>query len=200
VYYDAKKAVDDRAAFLRKVYQWKLELESGTPQGDTEHYKKYFEVLETPKRKRKVIPRDDAIKEHARKTCGFFVLISNDIKDAVKALRLYRDKDCVEKGFDDLKNALDMKRLRVHSAAAMEGRLFVQFVALVLAAGIRNVMEVSELDRKMTMPEVLNEMKSLRCVKLPGKRKSIHTKASKKQKEILKAFGIKTYPKICNKF
>jgi hypothetical protein len=88
VYYDAKKAVDDRAAFLRKMYQWKLELESGTPQGDTEHYKKYFDVIETPKRKRKVIPREDAIKEYARKTCGFLVLISNDIKDAVKALRI----------------------------------------------------------------------------------------------------------------
>jgi transposase len=86
-----------------------------------------------------------------------------------------------------------MKRLRVHSSAAMEGRFFVQFLALVLAAGIRNVMEVSELERKMTMPELLNEMKSLRSVKLPGKRKSIHTKASKTQKEILKAFGIKTY-------
>jgi transposase len=121
------------------------------------------------------------------------VLITNDIKDAVDALRLYRDKDCVEKGFDDLKNALDMKRLRVHSAAAMEGRLFVQFVALVLTAGIRSVMESSGLDRKMTMPEMLNEMKPLRSVKLHGRRKLIYTKASKKQREILNAFKIKTY-------
>lgn len=193
VYYDAKKAVDDHAAFLRKVYQWKQELEVSPVKANTGHYEKYFEVIETPKRGRRVIPRDDAINEHARKTCGFFVLITNDIKDAVWALRLYRDKDCVEKGFDDLKNTLDMKRLRVHSATAMEGRLFVQFVALVLTAGIRNVMETSELDKKMSMPEMLNEMKSLRSVKLPGKRKPIYTKTSKKQKEILDAFGIKTY-------
>jgi transposase len=193
VYYDAKKAVDDRATFLRNVYQWKQELESGAVKDITGHYEKYFEVIETPKRGRKVIPRDNAINEYVRKTCGFFVLITNDIKDAVDALRLYRDKDCVEKGFDDLKNALDMKRLRVHSAAAMEGRLFVQFIALVLTAGIRCVMESSGLDRKMTMPEMLNEMKSLRSIKLHGKRKLIHTKASKKQKEILNAFKIKTY-------
>lgn len=193
VYYDAKKAVDDRATFLRNVYQWKLELESGAVKAITGHYEKYFEVIETPKRGRKVIPLDNAINEHARKTCGYFVLITNDIKDVVDALRLYRDKDCVEKGFDDLKNALDMKRLRVHSAGAMEGRLFVQFIALVLTAGIRNVMESSGLDRKMTMPEMLNEMKSLRSIKLHGRRKLIHTKASKKQREILNVFKIKTY-------
>jgi transposase len=85
-----------------------------------------------------------------------------------------------------------MKRLRVHSAAAMEGRLFVQFVALVLTAGIRSVMESSGLDKKMTMPEMLNEMKSLRSIKLHRKRKLIHTKASKKQKEILNAFNKKS--------
>ena len=119
--------------------------------------------------------------------------MSNDIKDPVDALRLYRDKDCVEKGFDDLKNALDMKRLRVHSSEASEGRLFVQFVALALITGIRNVMEKSGLDKKMTMPEMLNEMKSLRKVMLPNKRKPMFTKISKKQKDILAAFDVKIY-------
>ncbi|MDR1043861.1 MAG: hypothetical protein LBP33_01925, partial [Candidatus Adiutrix sp.] len=66
-------------------------------------------------------------------------------------------------------------------------------VALVLAAGIRKVMEASGLDGKMTLPEMMNEMKSLRSVKLPNKRKPINTKASKRQREILNAFRIKTY-------
>jgi transposase len=193
VYYDAKKAVDDKAAFLRKADQWKRELEGKPVKENAGQYKKYFDVTETPKRGRKVRPREDAIRGHMRSACGFFVLLTNGIKDPVDALLLYRDKDCVEKGFDDLKNALDMKRLRVHSAAAMEGRLFVQFVALALSAGIRNVMEKSELDRKMTLPEMMNEMKSLRRVTLPGKRKPVYTAPSKKQREILDAFGIKTY-------
>ncbi|RDI91906.1 hypothetical protein Q502_10610, partial [Mesotoga sp. Brook.08.YT.4.2.5.2.] len=53
------------------------------------------------------------------------------IKDPVEALRVYRNKDTIEKSFDDLKNQLDMKRLRIHSAASMDGRLFVQFIALI---------------------------------------------------------------------
>ena len=57
---------------------------------------------------------------------GWFVIATNDIKDAAKALEIYRQKDTVEKHFDDLKNDLDMKRLRIHTSAAMKGRLFIQ--------------------------------------------------------------------------
>jgi len=45
-------------------------------------------------------------------------------------MRVHRDKDAVEKCFDDLKNSLDMKRLRMHTSATVDGRLFVQFIAL----------------------------------------------------------------------
>jgi hypothetical protein len=45
----------------------------------------------------------------------------------------------------------------------------------------------------MTMPEMLNEMKSLRKVMLPGKRKPMFTVVTKKQGAILEAFEIKTY-------
>ena len=31
-------------------------------------------------------------------------------------LRLYRERDAVEKFFDDMKNSMDMDRLRVHSS------------------------------------------------------------------------------------
>ena len=49
----------------------------------------------------------------------------------------YRDKDVVENSFDDLKSLLDIKRLRVQNYQTMEGRLFVQFLALILINSIR---------------------------------------------------------------
>jgi transposase len=67
-------------------------------------------------------------------------MISNDVKDPVKALEIYRMKDTAEKAFDDLKNDLDSKRLRIHSTQAMEGRLFIQFIALILSNKIKGVM------------------------------------------------------------
>jgi transposase len=41
-------------------------------------------------------------------------MLSNDIFDPKEALYVYRTKDKVEKAFDNLKNELDLKRLRIH--------------------------------------------------------------------------------------
>ncbi len=40
----------------------------------------------------------------------------------------YRAKNAVENSFDDLKNHLDMRRLRIHTSDAMDSRLFLQFL------------------------------------------------------------------------
>ncbi len=55
-----------------------------------------------------------------------FVTRSNGHRVAnipAEALRAYRQKDAVEKNFNDLKNDLDMKRLCIHTNATMEGRI-----------------------------------------------------------------------------
>lgn len=191
VYYDSQKAAAEYADFLEKIELWRAELqENRLVEANHQHYNRYFDVKETPKRGRRVMVRDEEVQAFKRNTAGFFVLISNDIKDPVKALKIYRDKDAVEKGFDNLKNALDMNRLRIHSAKAMQGRLFIQFVAQILMAEIRNVMAASKLDEKYTLPELVNELKSIHSVRLDGRRKPIFTKLSKSQNNILSAFGI----------
>jgi transposase len=49
-----------------------------------------------------------------------------------EALKIYRAKDAVEKGFFRLKNDLDFHRLRIHSDTAMHGKVFIGFIALIL--------------------------------------------------------------------
>ncbi|MBN2858687.1 MAG: transposase [Sphaerochaetaceae bacterium] len=58
--------------------------------------------------------------------------------------QVYRERNGIEQLFDDLKNALDCQRLRVHSSSAMQGRLFLQFIALTLLTSIRKVIEEKE--------------------------------------------------------
>ena len=58
---------------------------------------------------------------------GWLVTVSNHIQDASEAIRIYRDKDVVEKGFLRLKNSLGLGRLRVHSQQAMGSKVFVGF-------------------------------------------------------------------------
>lgn len=99
-------------------------------------------------------------------------------------------KDAVEKHFDDLKNDLDMKRLRIHSAAAMDGRLFIQYIALILSAQIKSIMNNAGWFKSHNMQEVIDEMKSLRVVSVEGKRKRIYTTMTSFQKEIVELFGL----------
>ena len=102
-----------------------------------------------------MIYNTEAVSQHIKRYTGFQALLSNRVKDPVEALRRYRDKDVVEKSFDDLKNQLDMKRLRMHSSKATDGRLFVQFIALILMSGLRKEMRKSKLIKNYTVRELL---------------------------------------------
>lgn len=132
----------------------------------------------------------DSIDAYRKNSVGWFVLATNDIKNPVKALEVYRMKDTVEKHFDDLKNDPDMKRLRIHSAAAMDGRLFIQYIALILSSQIKNIMNDDGWFESHNMQEVIDEMKSLRVVSVEGKRKQIYTTMTSFQKEIVELFGL----------
>jgi transposase len=191
VYYDSVRAAEEYMLLFLKLEEWKKELELGClVDGNEVFYERYFTVIVESDGSRRVEVCDGAVLEFKLNVAGFFVLLSNDISDAVEAYKVYREKDVVEKGFDNLKNGLDMKRLRVHDALAMEGRLFVQFVAQVLSCGVRRVMVDSKLDEKYSLPELMNELKSFHSVGLEGQQKLVFSKMSKAQREIFTAFNI----------
>ena len=96
----------------------------------------------------------------------------------------------VEKSFDDLKNQLDMKRLRMHSSATVDGRLFVQFIALIYMSALRREMRTSGLIKRYTVRELLQEMETLTKVKYSGKYGHILTEVTKPQREILQGLNI----------
>ncbi len=65
-------------------------------------------------------------------------------------MEIYRNKDVVEKSFDNLKNDLDLHRLRIHSDAAMEGRIFIGFISLILMSYIREKMRVHDVYKRFS--------------------------------------------------
>lgn len=153
-------------------------------------YDDFFIVKETPKRGRKVTYNDAAVKQYISRYAGFQALLSNAIKDPIEAIRVYRNKDVVEKSFDDLKNQLDMNRLRIHNSETMNGRLFVQFIALIYISALRKEMRCSDLIRKYTVKELFQEMETVAKIKYAGKYGSILTEPTKQQREILKQLNI----------
>ena len=191
VYYDSLKAELESRKLDRLLYDCFTELEDGKAiDSHKPYYKEFFHVKETPKRGRKVEYNQAAIDAHRENTTGWFVMITNDVKDPVKALEIYRQKDTAEKVFDDLKNDLDGKRLRIHSTQAMEGRLFIQFIALILSARIKHVMNEAGWYKNHDMQQVIDEMKSMREVKIDGSRKKIITTPTAFQDKIIKLFNL----------
>lgn len=123
-------------------------------------------------------------------------LLTNSIKNPIESLQIYRDKDVVEKSFDDLKNQLDMKRLRMHSSSAVDGRFFVQFIALIYMSALRKEMRKTGLIEQYTVRELLQEMETLTKIKYSGKYGHILTETTKQQREILKGMHIELDGKL----
>jgi transposase len=191
LYFNAHAAAQQYDDFTEDLLNYKEELESGKRIPEHEiYYEQLFHIKTTPKRGMKVSFNNEAIEAYRNRYAGFFALISTKEKDAVKALQVYRDKDTIEKSFDDLKNTLDMKRLRVHSSSRMKGRLFLQFVALIYSSQIRKSIRESELNGKYSPKELMHEMESLTQIHYSGKYKSIITEETKNQRQILESFGI----------
>ena len=96
----------------------------------------------------------------------FFVLLSNEKMDAKKALELYRNKDVVEKAFGNLKERLNMRRLLVSSEQSLEGKLFVQFIALIYISYIKKQMQLNGLYKHIHLELYLIKLILLNALKI----------------------------------
>lgn len=193
IYYNAKARAEAVDQFNEELVTYKQELESAKLNNKHQAaYDAFFIIKTTPKRGMKVTYNTEVVSKHIKRYTGFQALLSNRIKDPVEALRIYRDKDKVEKSFDDLKNQLDMKRLRMHSSRATDGRLLVQFIALILMSALRKDMRKSQLIKNYTVRELLKEMQTLTKITYAGRHGHILTEVTKPQQEILKKLKIFT--------
>ena len=191
VYFDNYKAAAEEKAFDHTLHCCYEELIKGDHIAEhKKYYEQFFFIKETPVRGVKVEFNEDTIDEYKRNRVGWFVLAGNDIKDKVKALEVYRAKDAVEKCFDDLKNDLDMKRIRMHTKETMEGRIFIQFIALLITTRLKEVMSEAGWFKDYDLQEIIDEMKSMREVKVTGSRKKYSTEPTPLQRDIIKLYGL----------
>ncbi len=189
LFYSPDRALEDEKAFNNRMANLQTELETGQRNLDHEkQYVKYFEVKTTPVRGTKVIAKEEALAE-AKRNYGYFTLVSNEIKDPIKALEIYRNKDLVEKAFENLKERLNMRRMAVSSEQSLDGKLFVQFIALIYLSYITRRMQENNLFKKHTMQEVLDEFDIIECFEVPGKQ--IHVgEITKRQEELYTKLGV----------
>ena len=124
----------------------------------------------------------------------FFVIVTSKEMSASEALDIYRKRDSVEKIFRMLKTGLEYDTFRVHSQDSLESKTYVMFIASIVRnyifQGLKKVSE-KEKDRKnYTVPAAISELEKITIVK---NSKDVYIKRyglTKKQKNILKQFGI----------
>ena len=85
------------------------------------------------------------------------------------ALELCRNKDVEEKTFGYLKERLNMRRYLVSSEKSLDGKLFVQFVALIYLSYIKKQMQITDLLKKYTLPSLLDKLSVIECFQQPGR-------------------------------
>jgi transposase len=181
LYYNATRAAEDYDKLCQRLVQCKEELEADSPQKrNQEFYERFFTVKRTPKRGLAVKYNDEAIMKYRKRYAGFFCILTNMNIDSGELLEVYRRKDVVENCFDDLKNMLDMKRLRIHSSVTMDSRLFIQFIALILISSIRI----------MTVREIMEAMECIVRITYSGRYGSTISEIAPLQKDLINAFNL----------
>ena len=150
------------------------------------NFEKYFEFINVGKAIH-LRRRINAISQAANRF-GKTILISATKRNWDEVLSLYRERDEVEKRFNDLKNELETMPLRVHRIETLQGLLFVFFISLVLRAILLKKARDARLLDKQSLEEILIELAKLRAVKVG--RKWRLTEITKKQRMILEKMKI----------
>ncbi len=189
IYYNDQKATDAKIKFNKMLDGLEEEILSGKRQPDKEKiYSKYYKITETPVRGVRISPKQDVI-DKVRQNYGYFALLSNSVKDPVEALKIYRSKDMIEKAFSDLKDRLNMRREAVSSEENLEGKLFLQFGALILDSYVKKAMDESNLFKNYTMQELFDELDVIEMFQQPG-RQAFFGEITGKQRKLYAALGV----------
>ena len=187
-YYSIEKGADDEQAFDKRIAKLCSELQEGKlVEEHKKAYAQFFEVKNTPVRGRRVCHKEEEIKA-ARRYFGYFALITNEKMDAFMALHLYRMKDIVEKAFGNIKERLNLRRLLVKSEKNLDGKIFTEFVALILISHLDHKMKEANLYRTYSMQLLLDRLDVLECFEDKGHKLRIGELMTK-QADIYEALG-----------
>ena len=110
-------------------------------------------------------------------------------KNTAKSVLLDSRKDTIEKGFDDIKNYIGMKRLHTHSSSTTDGKMFCSFIALITAIEMANKLSELMKQKSMSKDAVISELEKIRVVTMSDGRRLMNP-LTKTQRTIFEAFGL----------
>ena len=185
LYFDIHKRADDLARVQMaittqsEVVQAVFEAGKPVPKEDRDAFRKENNFMKIAFWKSGKVRSFDVDKDAVKKatlTSGFFAskTLGLDL-DPMEAKSRYGMRDEQEKTFMLQKGPLGEDRLRVCTESSKHGRMFICFVALILASYIRHIRDTKpELTKAFpSMASILEEMQTIRCIEHDGHRKFI---------------------------
>ncbi|MBO5622336.1 MAG: transposase, partial [Butyrivibrio sp.] len=127
--------------------------------------------------------------------CGYFCIITSEDMNSSQALIHYKGRDISEKLFSADKSFIGSKSMRICTNEAMETKLFIEFIALIIRNRIYNLLKETMLSLEqrpnyMTVPAAIRELEKIELIRRNGGSYRLDHAVSKRQKIILSSFGM----------
>lgn len=196
-YYDQKREQMERNTFYKRLYDLMEVLKSKNLKPWMNPSEIFREIAKRDARfidwravngKFEVSLRKNAISQAINKM-GKFILLYQGTFSWDECLALYRSKDVVEKGFDVLKNDIEIMPSHLKTNSSLKGYFFVAFLALILRMKLSRMMSDAGLNKRYSVDGLLTELEKIKAMILPDGEKII-TEITKKQREILEALQL----------
>jgi len=186
--YSDEKMADEKHHFKAELRKWQASIIKGLIPKEAEPF---FRITKDKNDVVRSVEADYEAIDAYMKGIGYFLVLSTDFrKNTAEILEIYRMKDVIEKSFDNIKNHLDMKRLRIHSAQAEEGKMFLAFLALILRTHVFNTTKDYIRKKRLSLDRIFFELRKIKVAVYPSG-VMMHNPLTKKQKDILAYFNKK---------
>ncbi|MDK2808885.1 MAG: hypothetical protein PWP24_1622 [Clostridiales bacterium] len=197
IYYNPSKQAAEREQLEQKIDRYKefIQKNEGTDQKFGKTYQDYFDFTYDKKGILLYATEKSDVIQQELELCGYFCIITSENMTAEAALIKYKGRDISEKLFSADKSFLGSKSMRVQSAESMSAKLFLEFVTLIVRNRIYNLLkeEMMRIEIKpnyLTVPAAVRELEKIEMVRRNKGSYRLDHAVTKKQKDILAAFGL----------
>jgi len=192
---ERKKTINSRVAEMEKQLDGMIAEKQHLDDRAMEYFSKYFKLLLAKNKSLRSYQLDERKMNDEVARAGYFAVFTNCMSpsrhDLSEILDIYNMRDEQEKAFMYVKSEQEGRRFRTSTEESTDGRLFIQFIALILNCVIYRKYLANENLQKLfpTRKHMLDELKSIRLIRHPKKAKLI-TEIVGRQIEAFKEFKL----------
>ena len=164
LFYDTTAAVDANRLLKERIDQWDKNIIDGKnfPKKAARFFISKKDALNNV-----VYKKDHAYITHFAKQLGFFLIMTTDFsRTSADVLQISKEKDIIEKSFQDIQYSLDLSRFGAYSIATCNGFVFAVFLGLILKSfASQKLKYYLEYNRSSSIETVFWELRKIKVIK-----------------------------------